>query len=81
MSFIWLAVVASLIVAGAALANARRTARRLDRLAEMYWELKYQYSELRTQFEARTGAVPKARDTAAPTAPTAGIIPLTSLKR
>ena len=81
MTFLWLATAAALLVALAVWVCARRAAKRLDRLAEMYWELKYQYGELRAQArepgaEPQTGEAP-----AAPAAPSDGFVPLTSLKR
>lgn len=81
MTFLWLATAASLLVALSAWVYARRVAKRLDRLAEMYWELKYQYSELRAQTR-EPGAAPQTGKTqAAPAAPTDSFVPITSLKR
>ncbi len=61
---LWMAVAASLAVAAAAWVSARRAARRLDELAERYWEMKYQYSELRTRLDEapRAGAAPAPAD-------------------
>jgi hypothetical protein len=51
----WVVAVAALAVAVLALVRARRTAQRLDQLVQMYWELKYQHSELRTEMRQLTG--------------------------
>src|SRR3990172_1856810 len=53
----WLAAAACALAVGA-LVRARRASRRLDRLTESYWELRYEYGELRTRvdrLEARPG--------------------------
>ena len=51
----WVVATVALAVAVLAWARARRTARRLDQLVQMYWELKYQHGELRTQLQHLTG--------------------------
>jgi hypothetical protein len=82
MTFHWLATVAALVVAVVAWSRARRLARRLEQLTQMYWELKFQHGELRVHVERLTGGgprVPSAPDSAA--APGESFIPLTSLKR
>jgi hypothetical protein len=82
---LWVITGAALVVALVALSQARRTARRLDQLSKMYWELKYQHGELRVQLQRATGELP---DTPRPPAPRPhegggepSFIPLTSLKR
>lgn len=83
MTVLWLVAAASLLIAVAAWVHARRTAKRLEHLAEMYWELKYQYSELRAEARAREGDR-EPRTGGAPTdpaAPSGGFVPFTSLKR
>ncbi len=59
---------AAVVVALAALARARQVSRRLDRLTESYWELRYEYGQLRArvgrlegQPEADTGGQPPER--------------------
>ena len=71
---LWVAVVGSLVVAAMAWAQARRATRQLDELSARYWELKYQYSELRTRLDAAP------RDGEA-SPPADGLIPIASLKR
>jgi hypothetical protein len=71
----------SLVVALVAWSQARRTAKRLEQVSQMYWELKYQHGELRVQVQRATGAMPPAD--AAPVPPAAArdsFIPLASLK-
>jgi hypothetical protein len=77
----WLSIGAALVVAAAAFARARQVSRRLDRLTESYWELRYEYGQLRARvgrLEGQTGA-----DTAAPPLESAStaFVPLSSLKK
>jgi hypothetical protein len=83
MSFLWIVTVASLLAAVVALAQARRSARRLEQLSQMYWELKYQQGELRVLLQRLSGdAPPASQPPLEPAArPPDGFIPLKSLKR
>jgi len=75
----WLLTGAALILAGAALLLARRQTKRLERLTESYWELRYEHGQLR----ARVHRIdPEPQGSAAPAdPPAANFIPLSSLKR
>ena len=56
----------------------RQTARRLERLAESYWELRYEVGQLRSRLDRLEGV----GDEAAPAPQTAtSFVPLSSLKR
>ena len=81
ITLLWLIAGASLVVALVAWGQARRNAKRLVQLSQMYWELKYQQGELRQQVQRGPGAPPP--DQPATPAATArdSFIPLTSLKR
>jgi hypothetical protein len=80
MTLLWIVTGVSLLLALLAWGKARRTARRLEQLSQMYWELKYQHGELRVQVQRLTGDAPP--DTAVPPRPPAeAFVPLTSLKR
>lgn len=87
MTVLWLVVLASLAAALFAWRQARATARRLEQLSQMYWELKYQHGELRVQVQRLAppdpAGAPASRDAAPPGAARADerIIPLSSLKR
>ena len=64
MTLLWFIAGASLVVALVAWSQARRTAKRLAQLSEMYWELKYQHGELRVQLQRLDRrASPPATDT------------------
>ena len=82
---LWVVTGASLLIALLAWNRARRTARRLEQLSQMYWELKYQHGELRVQVQRMTGEGPRASSAAGNAAPspppTDSFIPLASLKR
>ena len=82
MTYLWLMTATSLLVALVAWANARRTAKRLDRVTEMCWELKYQYSELRARTPHSPGATMPAGAPETPERPAPdGFVPIASLKR
>ena len=72
---------AALVVAGVAWARTRRLAKRLERLTESYWELRYEHGQLR----ARVNRLDPEQTLAPPeTGPAAGamaFVPLSSLKR
>jgi predicted NodU family carbamoyl transferase len=77
--FLWLVAGAALVAALVGWRQARATARRLQQLTQMYWELKYQHGELRQELERlATGG---ARPEPPVSRPTEQVIPLSSLKR
>jgi hypothetical protein len=83
MTLLWLVAGASLVAALVAWWQARRTAKKLDQLSQMYWELKYQHVELRVDVQRLTGQAPPpaAAAPAAAARPSAAFVPLASLKR
>ena len=82
MVLLWLIAGASLILALVAWGQARRSAKRLAQISEMYWELKYQQGELRVRVQRLSGeAPPESPGTSAPEQPADGFVPLSSLKR
>jgi hypothetical protein len=88
MIILWLVAIAALAAALLAWRTARTTARRLEQLSQMYWELKYQHGELRVQLQrlaSPDGQAGPPRDSATADAgaarPADGFIPLSSLKR
>jgi hypothetical protein len=67
------------LVALSALFRARRLAARLEQLSESYWELRYEYGQLRARVaRLEGGAEPEPASQA--TVP-ASFVPLSSLKR
>jgi hypothetical protein len=83
MTLLWFIAGASFIVALVAWYQARRTARRLAQLREMYWELKYQQGELRVRMQRLSGEAspPSPEPPGPPGQPGDSFVPLTSLKR
>jgi len=84
MILLWSTVGASLIVALVAWRQARRTAKRLTQLSEMYWELRYQHGELRVRIQRLTGEgqpPPPSPETSAAAPIGESFVPLSSLKR
>jgi hypothetical protein len=73
---------AALLVALAAFAKWRQAARRLERLAESYWELRYEYGQLRARLDRFEGAANPDNSASEPVeAARASFIPLSSLKK
>ena len=71
------------MVAGVAIVRARRTSKRLDRLRESYWDLRYEFGQLQarvTRLEA--DRTEPAQEPAPPAVARAdAFVPLSSLKR
>lgn len=75
----WIIVVAAILVAVAAYTRARRLSKRLERLTESYWDLRYELGQL----QARVSRL-EPDQTESPAVQPAGpaaFIPLSSLKR
>ena len=68
------------MVAVVALLVARRTARKLDALTQSYWELRYDYTRLRSVVSRLDPGEP---DEVAPAAPPSQVtfVPLSSMKK
>jgi uncharacterized protein YlxW (UPF0749 family) len=76
----WVLVGAAFIAAVVAVERARRTSKRLERLREAYWDLRYELGQLQARLNRleaeRTDQPPEARPAAAN-----NFVPLSSLKR
>jgi hypothetical protein len=82
----WSLTAVSIAVALVALVRARRASRRLERLTESYWELRYESSQLKarvTRLETVVGppATAEPEQGTARGGSTAAFIPLSSLKK
>jgi hypothetical protein len=78
----WLLTGAAVLVAVAAFVRARRAAQRLERLAESYWELRYETGQLKARVaRLETAAGLRDPDPAPPPAVTTAFVPLSSLKK
>jgi len=79
----WLLTAAALLIAAAAYFRARRALRRLERLSESYWELRYESGQLKarvTRLESAAG-LRAADEQPAPPAVTTAFVPLSSLRK
>ena len=70
---LWFVALLALGVAVAALAQARRTARQLAQMTELYWQLKFDHGELKAKVAPTTAPDPPD--------PQQTFVPLSSLKR
>ena len=81
---LWSVTVLALAIASMALLLVRRQARRLDALNQSYWELRYDYTRLRSQVtrldpgEAPAAAAP---DPAPVSTPSMTFVPLSSIRK
>jgi hypothetical protein len=80
----WLLTVSGVLVAALALARARRVTKRLERLTESYWELRYDHTQLRARvarLDPDAEAPAAALGEPAPQSGATQFVPLSSLKR
>jgi hypothetical protein len=75
----WLLTGAAVLTAGVALVIVRRQNKRLERLSESYWELRYEHGQLRAHVNRLDPGTHAAKPEAEP--PASNFIPLSSLKR
>jgi hypothetical protein len=79
---LWTVAALGLLVALAALAVARRLARKLDALNQSYWELRYDYTRLRSQVSRLDpGEASEAAPVAMPPSPSMSFVPLSSIRK
>ena len=76
----WLLTVTAVIVAVAALVRARRVTKRLERLTETYWELKYDHGQLRARVARLDPDAPVVPADQVPRPGATAFVPLSSLK-
>jgi hypothetical protein len=78
----WLLIIAAFLFGVGGFLRARRVARRLERLTESYWELRYEYGQLRARVTRLEPPVPEpATDLQEAARPAGNFVPLSSLKR
>ena len=82
LTFHWLVTGAALLLAAAAFARTRRLARRLERLTESYWELRYEHGQLRARVNRLDpeSSAPHGAE-GPPAGGTTAFVPLSSLRR
>ena len=81
MTFLWLLTAASLLTAVLAWTKTRRLAKRVERLTESYWELRYEHGQLRARVNRLDPDQPITAPETALRAGTTAFVPLSSLKR
>lgn len=69
---LWVVAVSALIVALASWLQARRTARQLADLTQMYWQLKFDHGELKAKVDPAQPAAPAPQQT---------FVPLSAIKK
>jgi hypothetical protein len=78
----WAIAGVAVILAWAAWARAGRVARKLEALNQSFWELRYDFTRLRSQVARLDPAVPDEEERApAPAAQTVAFVPLSSIRK
>jgi len=72
MTGLWIVSLSALAIAAVAFALARRNARQLAQLTDLYWQLKFDHGELKSKVDPAAPAAPDPRQT---------FVPLAQLKR
>jgi hypothetical protein len=80
---LWGFAVGGVLIACAAWARARRTARKLEALNQSYWELRYDFTRLRSQVSRLDPETGEATAEASPSQPsgTVAFVSLSSMKK
>ena len=85
MTLLWLLTTAALLIAAVALLQARRATKRVERLTESYWELRYEVAQVRARVTRLEPPLPAAEPgetgSGSPGGSTTVFVPLSSLKR
>jgi hypothetical protein len=80
----WAVAGLGLLLALMALAAARRLARRLDALNQSYWELRYEYTRLRSwlsRLDPEADAATSAQADPEPVPPSVTFVPLSAIRK
>ena len=72
---------AALVVAMLALLRARHLSKRLERLGDSYWDLRYEYGQLRARMDRVEGGTEPSQPPLVPQPGSGSFVPLSSLKR
>jgi hypothetical protein len=79
---VWVLAGLALLVAALALSSTRRLSRRLDAMTQSYWELRYDYTRLRSQVSRLDPEqVDEVAEAPAPQAQSVTFVPLSSMKK
>lgn len=78
----WVVAGSGLAVALVALGLARRVSRRLDALTQSYWDLRYEYTRLRSQVSRLDPGSGEPEPATPPAAPaTVSFVPLSTIRK
>jgi hypothetical protein len=77
----WAIAGVAVILAWAAWARAGRLARKLEALNQSYWELRYDFTRLRSQVARLDPAVPDEEEHAPAASQTVAFVPLSSIRK
>lgn len=72
MTGLWIVAVAALAIALGAWVQARRTARQLAEVTQMYWQLRFDHGELKGKVDPAAPVAPAPKQT---------FVPLSSIKK
>ena len=79
---LWAFAAVALLIGWASWIRAGRLARKLEALNQSYWELRYDYTRLRSQVSRLdTGAPQEPEPAPAPSGQTLAFVPLSSMKK
>jgi hypothetical protein len=80
---LWVVAGLALLVSALALSYTRRLSRRLDAMTQSYWELRYDYTRLRSQVSRLDPEQSDDRPAEPPQTPAASVsfVPLSSMKK
>lgn len=79
---LWIIVGVALLLALAAVVSARRAGRKLEALTQSYWELRYDFTRLRSQVQRLDPEADEPPAQASPAASsTVTFVPLSSMKK
>ena len=78
---VWIVASVALLLALASLGAARRLARKLDALNQSYWELRYDYTRLRSQVARLDPETPAPAPEPEPSQPSVSFVPLSSIRK
>jgi hypothetical protein len=78
---LWVVAGLALLIGVAALSATRRLSRRLDSLTQSYWELRYEFTRLRSQVSRLDPEQAEPAESAPEPASQVAFVPLSSIKK
>ena len=77
----WVVAARAVLLALTALAWLRRVSRRLEMLTQQYWELRYEYTRLRSQLSRLDPEQPAEPEPPAPASSSVSFVPLSTIRK